>query len=291
MCESVRTLLRWAGSGLAVLGVLFIVLRIRQYGAQIDVTSIGGREWLVTAGLALLYGAANALLALAWWRLLLRAGVPSSFSWALRTYGISQLAKYLPGNIFHMVGRQSLGMAAGWPAKALVGSIFLELVLLAGAGALFGALLLPLVLPEVGWGAGGALWVLGVTAANACLRRFLGVQAGQAALSLVVFLLISAAIFVALVILISPSSSIGANAWPTIAGAFVIAWLAGLVTPGAPAGVGVRELVLLLFLKSWVAEADLLLAVLLGRLVTVCGDLFFFLVALSLRGMASGKDK
>ena len=27
-------------------------------------------------------------------------------------------------------------------------------------------------------------------------------------------------------------------------GAYVIAWLAGLVTPGAPAGVGVRELVM-----------------------------------------------
>jgi len=45
--------------------------------------------------------------------------------------------------------------------------------------------------------------------------------------------------------------------------------------PGAPAGVGVRELVLLFLLKNVVAEAELLLAVVLGRLVTVMGDLLF----------------
>src|SRR3546814_4947296 len=29
--------------------------------------------------------------------------------------------------------------------------------------------------------------------------------------------------------------------WPQLAGAFVISWLIGLVTPGAPAGVGLRS--------------------------------------------------
>jgi glycosyltransferase 2 family protein len=41
----------------------------------------------------------------------------------------------------------------------------------------------------------------------------------------------------------------------------------------------VRELVLLFLLKGLVSEADLLLAVMLGRVVTVAGDLAFFGVA------------
>jgi uncharacterized membrane protein YbhN (UPF0104 family) len=61
-------------------------------------------------------------------------------------------------------------------------------------------------------------------------------------------------------------------------GAFVVAWLVGLVTPGAPAGVGVRELVLMALLKGLVPEDDLLMAVLLSRVVTVGGDGLFFLV-------------
>ena len=63
-------------------------------------------------------------------------------------------------------------------------------------------------------------------------------------------------------------------------GAYVLAWLAGLVTPGAPAGVGVRELVLLALLKGSVGQTELLLAVLLGRLVTVGGDVAFLGMAL-----------
>ncbi len=62
-----------------------------------------------------------------------------------------------------------------------------------------------------------------------------------------------------------------------LVGAFVISWLVGLITPGAPAGVGVRELVLLFLLKGVVAEVDLLLAVALGRVITVIGDFLFFL--------------
>ena len=40
-----------------------------------------------------------------------------------------------------------------------------------------------------------------------------------------------------------------------------------------------RELVLLFLLKDLVAEADLLLAVLLGRLITVSGDLLYFILS------------
>ncbi|MCY1546547.1 hypothetical protein D3C76_1583580 [compost metagenome] len=39
---------------------------------------------------------------------------------------------------------------------------------------------------------------------------------------------------------------------------------------------GIRELALLLLLGNSVAEADLMLAILLGRIVTIVGDLFFF---------------
>jgi uncharacterized membrane protein YbhN (UPF0104 family) len=61
--------------------------------------------------------------------------------------------------------------------------------------------------------------------------------------------------------------------------AYVVAWLIGLVTPGAPAGVGVRELILVFLLQGLVGESELLLTVVLGRVVTVTGDFLFFLVS------------
>jgi uncharacterized membrane protein YbhN (UPF0104 family) len=87
-------------------------------------------------------------------------------------------------------------------------------------------------------------------------------------------------IFVALFALIVPEYS--PIMLVPLCGAYVVAWLAGLVTPGAPAGIGVREIVLLLLLGSSVAEADLLLVVVLGRIVTMVGDILYFITSIML---------
>ena len=65
-----------------------------------------------------------------------------------------------------------------------------------------------------------------------------------------------------------------------VCGAYVIAWLAGLVTPGAPAGVGIREIVLYAILHPFINEADLLTAIVFGRIITVVGDVLFYILAL-----------
>jgi hypothetical protein len=92
----------------------------------------------------------------------------------------------------------------------------------------------------------------------------------------VLFLAFSGGMFAALLALIGGDSEIHLQTWLLIGGAYIIAWLAGFVTPGAPAGVGIREMVLLLLLKGYIVETDLLMAVLLGRLITVVGDFLFF---------------
>jgi uncharacterized membrane protein YbhN (UPF0104 family) len=89
-------------------------------------------------------------------------------------------------------------------------------------------------------------------------------------------------VFVGLLVLFVNEGSVTASQFFLSCGAFVIAWLAGLVTPVAPAGIGVREFVLLFLLKGLVLESDLLVTVLLSRVVTVAGDVLFFLAALCL---------
>jgi glycosyltransferase 2 family protein len=111
------------------------------------------------------------------------------------------------------------------------------------------------------------------------LRRFAGREPAWAFAWQMLFLLISGTVFVSLLGVIAGGEEMATQHWLAIGGAYVVAWLAGLVTPGAPAGVGIREMVLLFLLKGLVIDTDLLLAVLLGRLVTVSGDLVFFLGA------------
>ena len=85
--------------------------------------------------------------AFAWWNLLKQFGAKPSCNWAIKTYGISQLAKYVPGNIFHLAGRQAMGMAAGVNGKALAKSTLWELGISAIAAGFFACLALPLKWP------------------------------------------------------------------------------------------------------------------------------------------------
>ena len=121
--------------GLAAVG--FVGSRLYTYAGQIDLRRIGATTWLSLAGLVLVSGAANALLGRAWRELLAQSGYAAPVVWAVRLHGVSQVGKYVPGNVFQFAGRQALGMAAGAPSGPLARSIVWELGLLAVLGAIW----------------------------------------------------------------------------------------------------------------------------------------------------------
>jgi glycosyltransferase 2 family protein len=266
------------GSALGIAGVGFVAVQLHAYWDQIEAGRLGATGWLVVGLLALVYGAANLMLAVAWWNLLGHLGVVVSKAWAVRAYGLSQIAKYLPGNVFHLAGRQALGMTAGLPALPLARSAVWELGLIALAGATFLVLVVPLRVEA--WPAWWSLAAFGALAPLLVLsgRRLLSAAVAVVLSWQVIFLLVSGAIFAAVLAMVAPAG-LSAGLLPAVGGAYVVAWLAGLITPGAPAGVGVRELVLLYLFAARFAPADLLIAVLIARVVTVSGDLLYFIAA------------
>lgn len=268
----------------AIVGIAFVALRLHDYGAEVDFARFDLIAWSWVVMLALIYGLSNLMLALAWWNLLGQFGARTSCCWAVRVYGISQIAKYVPGNIFQLAGRQAMGMAAGLAGWPLAKSAVWELGLISGTGGLFGLLALPLLVPGLPVTASVGLLAVSIGIAVILLLRFIGVPTTRAFGWYVGFLVISALLFIGLVELLADTPVSGVEFWLPLGGAYVLAWLIGLVTPGAPAGVGVRELVLLFLLKSAVSEADLLLAVVMGRMVTVAGDLVFFGVSILMNG-------
>ncbi|WP_197456805.1 hypothetical protein [Cephaloticoccus primus] len=275
-----------AGGALGLLGVVFVVFRLRHYAGEIEFSRFGRGDWVGIAFLCLSYGGSNWFLSKAWQKLLFYFKVPIEIRRAVRIYGLSQLAKYVPGNIFHLAGRQALGTAAGLPSGGLIKSTFWELGLIAVAGSLFSPLLVPLL-----WGATPYLFSLGLwgvvlSSALFFIRRIFSAEVSCALLWHCVFFVVSGSVFIALLGTVS-SIDFPAPLWPALCGSYVISWLAGFITPGAPAGVGVREFVLLFLLKGLVTESDLLLVIVLGRAVTVVGDVLFFLGALLIRDSGS----
>lgn len=277
--QSLRRVLYWAGNGLALISLVFVAFRLQSYWLDLDFSRIGPSAWGQISGFALIYGLANFLLALAWWHLLIHLGALVTRINAVRIYGISQLAKYMPGNLFHLAGRQALGMATSISAGVLAKSILWELGTLAVSGSLLSLFLLPVFLPDFLEFEVVFLLVIFVTLITFLSINCIGRQPLWTFRWQMLFLVISGTIFVVTLDLIANLEDLSVRYWLIIGSAYIAAWLIGLLTPGAPAGLGVRELILLMLLKGLVAEADLILAILLGRLVTVVGDLLFFVVA------------
>jgi uncharacterized membrane protein YbhN (UPF0104 family) len=235
---------------------------------------------MVLAGLAFVYGIANIMLALAWRNILINFGGKVDSLWAIKTYGLTQLAKYVPGNIMHLASRQAIGLAAGIPGWPLAKASLWELGLISITGALFFILVLPQFLLTASVSITVVIFVVVLGIIAVLLKRYTGLLIARALGYYTAFLATSGMVFVGLLALLVNEGSVTPSQASLFCGAFVVAWLAGLVTPGAPAGIGVREFVLLVLLEGLVIQSDLIVAVLLSRMVTVAGDLLFFLFAL-----------
>jgi uncharacterized membrane protein YbhN (UPF0104 family) len=273
MSPTLKRTLSWIGSALGILGVAFVGLKLFNYSHQLPIDKIGVSQWFAVGILSLAYGASGLLLALAWRDIVQHLGVTIRRDWAVWVYGVSQLAKYVPGNVFHLAGRQALGVSAGVPPWPLGKSMAWELGMIAAMAGLFSLLIVPsfFAVPTV-----LALLIFACVAAIsiALIWRLLGSDLARAAALQLMFLGLSGIIFAMLFRLLGGKWNLVA-----VCGAYVIAWLIGLVTPGAPAGVGIRETILFFLLRGSIGQADLLEIILIGRLVTALGDLIFFLVA------------
>jgi uncharacterized membrane protein YbhN (UPF0104 family) len=280
MALSRKRVLHWIGSSLAVIGIAFVAFRINDYSAEIDLSRFDAMAWAVVLVLAFSYGFANIFLAFAWRNLLQLFGVNTPKLLAVQIYGITQLAKYVPGNIFHLAGRQAMGLAAGIPGWPIAKASLWELIFISIAGVLFGILVLPLYIKAMSVPWATAVFLCVVLTVTVGIQKHVSKESARAMGWYILFLFISGMVFTSVLMMLTTERFFAPSQMLTICGAYILAWLAGLVTPGAPAGVGVRELVLFFLLNSFVIEGDLLLAILIGRLVTVGGDLLFYLGAI-----------
>jgi uncharacterized membrane protein YbhN (UPF0104 family) len=224
---------------------------------------------------------------------------------ALSLYLVSQLARYTPGKVglplVRMEGAPRIGLAPSlvgvsvlvemlsWTATgALVGfGLLASVAPSAGLGGLFGRLSLPLLLAA----AAGLLFLLVVDRSRYPARlRGLFTPDGAGPVVPLALPLVQLAYW-ALVALHGylMSVALGANgsAAVTAMGFYVIASVAGFVVLAAPAGLGVREAVLLAGLGPLVGAASALGAALISRAASLGVEVLAWLCVRGLFG--SGK--
>jgi uncharacterized membrane protein YbhN (UPF0104 family) len=286
----------------------FLLAALLGHGRQLLQLSLDGQGWcwlLLGVGLSLLSLVANSM---AWGMCLRWLGHEPRWLAAIVLYLSSNLRKYLPGGVWHLLARlQALKAKPDHDApvlaqplstpQALVAVLLdpllaavaaLALVWLGGWQAGLGLLCLaPLLLLLPRW-LNPLMQRLEQQRARQLVQRGLLEETTEALPTALVgypwqplvaelgFVLVRFSGFACCVQAFDLSFALGWGGW--LAG-FAIAWTAGLVVPGAPGGLGVFEAVLLLRLAAVVPEAPLLAVAISYRLVSTLADLIAALTA------------
>ena len=303
-----RRLTKWASVLiLAVTAVYFF----GAVGRHFD--SIPAIRWNMSAWLAMGATVLCMLLnlvfgGLMWMALLRDQGVRLSPVSAFRIVGMAQVAKYLPGNVGHLVGQVTLASAAGVPIGVSVTTMLISTLWLVATGMAMGSAGLLMYLDAtavltVPMPSAPLMAALGVALAMSpwlavwLLNRLLpGLSRRLGSGRLVALPRFGTAVFVAggfilcffifgLMLKLQARYLFGVPEGDilTFTLMFTSAWIAGYLLPGAPGGLGVREALVIALLGSVVGTGTAIGLSVTMRLATVMGDGLAFVVGYALK--------
>jgi glycosyltransferase 2 family protein len=288
-----KQILRWLILG----GTLFFLAKALkdnwQEVATIHIDAVGWSILAIATGVTLL---AHTWAGWVWTWVLQELNQPVHSLEFIQVYLKTNIAKYLPGNIWHYYGRITAAKNANVSASAATLSVLLEPLLMAAAAliiVLLGSQFLtakttitPLI-PQL-LGLLGVLCVLHPKFLNIATRLLQRMKAKKSAsnpeqavpLSLkqyplkpllgeLGFLGLRGMGFILTLFALSP---IHLSQIPLILGAFSFAWLLGLVIPGAPGGLGVFEATAIALLQQHFPTALVISATGLYRLVSIFAE-------------------
>jgi hypothetical protein len=224
---------------------------------------------------------------------------------------MTQIGKYLPGNVGHFVGRVAVGKMRGISAGSCAASMLSEQLLAVSSAALVAAvgyLLWPADFEPLERYLPAAPWLAAFVLAAALTPMVLGTVANRvgrwmpgrlrpALLDLrnlgpphiLVFVAVCCGVFVILGVIVArvAEAVAGAPVLPIAAATvgFAAAWVLGLITPGAPGGMGVREAILVVCFAPLVGDGEAFTIALAMRLVSVLGDGTAFLIGFAGDGL------
>ncbi len=256
---------------------------------------------LAAASHALIYPLTGA----AWSVLLRRQSIRQSVGSLTQLIGFTQIFRYIPGNIAQHASRALLGTRRGIPARAYFVTVIQETGLTICASLLVGASMLAwsshsltrqdLEATDLVYGAAviagicvvlscldfapaenGRIgpwprlvaWIGGTPGLEATLRSMACYAGNYLAVGLGFWIIARA---------LGLGQEIG---FAFATAVFSLSWVLGFLVPGAPAGLGAREGLLLLLLHGHGADDRVILLTLLARVASMIGDVLVFLAAL-----------
>lgn len=293
--------LKFIGYGITLASFLYIFLLLK----NIDFSNLHGSlknffliKFCIFAFICTL---SNFILAFSW-RYLLNFLHQKSlpFGEILKIYMKTFIARYIPGNIFHFVGRQLLGNKLGISHFVLALSSVLEsflllivgfiLVLLGFSQNFFNISIIDhfdidikkLLLLVVGACVIPAIYFIYKKHLSEIFKSFSMRKVGKLAIVCAcysLFLVINGMILFC-IFLFMLETNLKISLLPIIICANVFAWMGGFITPGAPGGLGVREALLTMLLSNILPTTIIIAGVLIYRVITLFGEILALCIAI-----------
>ncbi len=300
-----KKLARYIGLGLVVLSLVYFLPYAAKNFNSIPVTDWGWGSSINIAATTGLYCLAILTGAITWCILLRAYGDPTRMSVTLIIFLLSQFAKYIPGKIATFLGRVALAKSCSLKIPLVIFTMTVEVCWVIAAASLMSLITLSATgsdlsrkitefLPVWQIAMVGILGVViplgGLWLANrwrhGSLRKLLGSEeiSHPDLLVLLVCFLLYMLIFL-LLGLITNLLALGIFGMEEshlflLTGITAVAWVAGFLTPGAPAGLGVREAVMVALMDPVLGAGAALGTSIAFRLVSFLGDGLIFACAL-----------
>jgi uncharacterized membrane protein YbhN (UPF0104 family) len=292
--------LHWIGWVFILGSVLFLTYSIHTAWHNLPNIQFDGLFWSIFSGSCFLISIGGLFLAWAWHKLLLVYGNQNLvFGKTWRIYSRSHIGKYIPGNIAQIAGRHLLGRREMISHRSLAASSVYEIL-----GVLFASSTIGLI--------GILIWnfeesktpllIASITLIS-CLTFPLFIQKVGPSLPVInkihleqtdlaslvkhllpiyfmyfIYILICGISFTGVAYALIPETS-SLEIGPILT-VYSLAYAIGLVVPGAPGGLGVREAVIVSLLGPIYGGATAIAIALVFRFSTVFGDALMFLAAL-----------
>jgi len=308
-----KKVVSWIGTILMVASLVFLGRRLFIYNDDFDASVFLSARVAVGLIIVTLFEGLGILLAGTNFRSLVKnvSGVLVERPLAMVVYTLSNLYKYIPGGVMYVVGRNRLAVETeelSHPQVAL--STVLEGIIIAFAAIILVLITvfnqaseylrqeeLPTVLVII------IIIILVIAGSVAFSFRSKLKEGSQKLFEHMRVLSISVLIkrfgfglllmtfwggtFLATLMVLGQPLTI--SQWPTVIGLFLLSWLAGFLTPGAPSGLGIREVVMLAFMGNMLNEEILLSAMIVHRIVAAAGDIAAYGLAMGYAHIAKNK--
>jgi hypothetical protein len=296
----IQTIKKWVkplGMLLMIASLVFIINRIAKL--DIDFTLFFSvRSLMKFIAVTLFYAFAVFILANCWRVILTLTAKKETDKRLVNSIFIkSNLFKYLPGNVMHLVGRNLLGSELNIPQRNIAAATFIEITFMCAVSFILAIL--------TGWQTLSELIRIGINKANGVLvvavvvilavaiicaftvlkkklNEHLTFVAFKAALKCCAgytafFLILTLSFTFLLPLDFADLRTL------KIPSAVIISWLAGFIVIGAPGGIGIREAVLLFVLNGSYGETEILYAAILQRFAMILGEVIIFVMVIFLR--------